>query len=261
MTVIVGLSAHGSPGVTTSLTIVASTWSSGTCVLLEGDPVGGCIAARFQLGIEPGLGALASANTQRPGAVSILDHCQELPSGVPVCVAAPSPSTARRQMTLISSLDEIASYSDATILVDLGSVDPSLTSSLDVLRQASTAIWFVRPTAEELTLLVNRLNEVPSPPAAGIVLVGSGPYTQGMVSEAIDIPVVGSIPFDAQASDAANIGGADRYLKRSPLSRACRSLAATVEQMAGLEPIVSDEPAKRSRRRRRNADDEESTHV
>ena len=67
---LIGLcSAHGSPGVTTTALTLAATWPEDRpCLLVEADPFGGVIGARYGLGDTPGLSSLAAV--ARPLATS-----------------------------------------------------------------------------------------------------------------------------------------------------------------------------------------------
>ena len=63
MTFIIGASAHGSPGVSTALQVMAAQWPNPDAVpvVVEADAGGGVVAARFDITITPGMVTLAES--------------------------------------------------------------------------------------------------------------------------------------------------------------------------------------------------------
>ena len=57
------VSVKGAPGVTTLAVGLATRWPRGEAVVVEADPAGGDLSARFGLAHDPGLAAMAL----RPG--------------------------------------------------------------------------------------------------------------------------------------------------------------------------------------------------
>lgn len=237
MTLIVGASAHGSPGVSTALQLVASSWpqhdSPLVPVVVEADSTGGVLAARYEISLSPGFVTLAES-LRKFEAPPLLDHAQRLPSGVACVALSPSASAARAQLR--SAGPHLGSYlaeSHHPALVDAGTIVPD-GRIVPAVSAADLMLWFVRPTREELLVLRHRLAECPQPDEVAIVLVGSTPYNADEVADALEMPVLHTLPVDRRGADAANLGGDDRYLRRCQLTRSCARLASLVsERVAG----------------------------
>ena len=87
-------SAHGAPGVTTTALTLAGVWPKNRqCLLVEADPSGGVVAARFGLQDSPGLASLAAAarrlalhcggRPRGPASASTQPHRSRRPTGGP----------------------------------------------------------------------------------------------------------------------------------------------------------------------------------
>lgn len=246
MTVVVGASAHGSPGVSTALQLLAAQWpnSSTVPVVIEADASGGVLAARYGISLTPGMVTLAES-LRKGEQPALLDHAQRLPSGV-ACVAL-SPSATASSAQLKSTVGFLGPYLqsvDHPVLVDAGTMLPDSRFAASAV-SADLLLWFVRPTREELLVLRHRLAESPQPDEVGIVLIGDAPYGAVQVHEALEVPVLGVLPVDVRGAAAVNIGGDDRFLRRSPLTRACAKLAEQLQHhvwMATVEAGADDSP-------------------
>lgn len=254
MSVVVGASAHGSPGVTTALQLIAALWPQPEAVpvLVEADATGGVLAARFELSFSPGMVSLAES-LRKLESPPLLDHAQRLPSGV-ACVPLSASATAASAQ-LRSAGGFLGTYlrdCPHPVLVDAGTLVPDSRIG-PVVVAADLMVWFVRPTRDELFVLRHRLAECPQPDNAAVVLVGDTPYGPAEVESALGIEVVHVLPVDARAATALNLGGDDRYLRRSALARSCRRLAELLRNgtwdavLAGdgarpAEPAVAEGP-------------------
>jgi len=223
VTVIVGASAHGSPGVTTMLEILAAL-SPASTVLVEAAADGGSLAARHTMALAPGMLGLSEA-LRRGESPDILDHAQRLPSGVPAVMISPSVMAARGQLGVAGA--ELGSYlgqQPHQVFVDAGRVRPEGVGE-SLLASADQVLWLVRPLREEVAHLVTRLKELPAH-AAMVVAVGSDPYRPAEIAEVAGTHVA-SIAFDEKGAAAFRLGGQDRRLKRSQLARSLRTLGET----------------------------------
>ena len=130
------------------------------------------------------------------------------------------------------------------VLLDAGTLAPDgrLTAAAVA---ADLLLWFVRPTREELLVLRHRLAECPQPDAVGVVLVGDVPYNAEQVHQALGVEVVHVLPIDSRAATAANLGGDDRFLRRSGLARSCARLAEVIQHRVWrtIETGPAPEPA------------------
>lgn len=157
---LVGLcSAHGSPGVTTAALALGAAWPpSREAVVVEADPFGGVVAARFGLGDTPGLGSLAVAARTGLTAEILAGHAQPLPGGLLVVVGASSPEQAGAVVRDVSApLADLAVGGGVDVVVDCGRVGPG-TASVELLRRADLVMVVVRPSADQLRHAVHRLH-------------------------------------------------------------------------------------------------------
>ena len=241
MTFVVGASAHGSPGVSTALQLVASLWPEpgAVPVVVEADATGGVLAARYELSLTPGFVTLVES-LRKSEAPALLDHAQRLPSGVAGVSLSPSATAAGAQLRSAGPyLGPYLAQSGHLVLLDTGTLvpDAKIGSSLSA---ADLLLWFVRPTREELLVLRHRLAECAQPEMVGIVLVGETPYNAEQVSDALDVEVIHTLPIDSRAAAAVNLGGDDRYLRRSKLARSCAQLASLLKTRvaSGSKPLT-----------------------
>ena len=83
MALIVMGSVKASPGVTTAALALCVAWPTPRwAVMIEADPAGGDLAARFGLAETPGVLSLAAASRHARNAEALFDHTQRLPVNV-----------------------------------------------------------------------------------------------------------------------------------------------------------------------------------
>ena len=216
MTFVVGASAHGSPGVSTALQMVAALWSDAGAVptVVEADASGGVLAARYELALTPGFVTLAES-LRKFESPALLDHAQRLPSGVACVPLSPSATAAGAQLRSAGPyLGPYLAESAHPVLLDAGTLVPDA-KVIPAVTAADFLLWFVRPTREELLVLRHRLAECSQPDRVGIVLVGDTPYNATQVADALETEVLHTLPIDRRGATAVNLGGDDRYLRRS----------------------------------------------
>lgn len=229
MTLVVFGSVRSSPGTTTTALAVASCLRDR--VVVEGDPDGGVIAARFGLEREPNLASLTTAARSGLTSQALLEHTQLLPGGLPVVVGLPS---ADRTVTLWRSAGSrlaaaLASPPDL-VVVDAGRLSPT-SPLLPMLQAAALTVLVARPTAEELFPLAHRLDALRALGGhLSLVLVGDQPYGPAEVSRQLGVEVLGVIAKDPRAAAAlcGASGESARSVRRSALARSARDVAAAV---------------------------------
>ncbi len=226
MTVVVGASAHGSPGVTASLELLAAVWPElgMTPIVVEFDPAGGSFTGRYDLDPSPGFGDLAAA--LRFGEEPALSELTQLLPSLVACVPMPpSALLARRQV--ISANARLGSYlagSGHVTLVDAGRIDAS-TRTAATIDEADILCWFVRPDHEKVLALRHRLAEMPIGARAAVVCVGDGPYRPSEVEEATGLSVLGTLPVDERTLRRVGQGLRTRAVQRSRLYKQAVRLA------------------------------------
>ena len=241
-------SVHGSPGVTTTALALAGAWPEGRrCLLVEADPFGGVLAARFGLRDTPGLTSLAAASRNGLDGDVVWRHAQQLPGGVPVLVGPPSADQAHAVLRdLVSPLgDWCAGSTEVDVIADCGRLAPG-SSTVVAFQQADGVLLLTRPTPDQLRPAAHRLATLGvAGPRARLLLVGDSPYGAAEVASGLSVEVAGVMAWDPRTAGAlcGAVGG--KVLRRSPLVRAAVSLA---ERLAvELSAAVADGTGARPR--------------
>ena len=233
-------SAHGSPGVTTTAVALAATWPQHRrCLLVEADPFGGVIAARYGLGDTPGLSSLAADSRRGLDDEAVWSHAQQLPGAIPVLVG---PATAEEAQVVLADLAGplagwVGTQSEIDVIVDCGRIPPGLTPIAAV--DAGVVMVLARPTLDQLRPAAHRVGALNARGAdAALLLVGDQPYGSGEVTAALQTYVAGVIAWDPRT--AAVLSGAHGTVRGLRRSRLVRSTATLAEQLAPTPPV---EPA------------------
>jgi hypothetical protein len=216
-------------------------------LLVEADPAGGDLAARFHLPPEPNLvslGMVARRGQLTPD--EVWGHTQRLPRGLEVLTGLRAGDQARGLGRLWSLLPQALSQLEVDVLVDCGRLAAD-TAAWDLARRAELVVLLARPSVEGVLHLANRLEALGRLGVAGeVVLVGEQPFDRGgvrqaLAGEGITAPVRGVLADDPRG--AAMLGGhpgRERWLERaSPLVRSARGLAADLLERLSHAPSSS----------------------
>ncbi len=224
-------SAHGSPGVTTTALALAATWPEHRrCLLVEADPFGGVIAARYGLGDTPGMSSLAAVGRRGFDDDVVWQHAQQLPGGVVVLVGPASADEAR--VVLADLVGGLAAWSSGQtgvdVIVDCGRLTPGSGLIGPLLAAAGALMVLTRPTLDQLRPAAHRVMSLrDSGVDASLLLVGDKPYGAGEVTATLGVPVTGVVAWDPHAGAVlTGTHGAVRDLRRSPLVRSVSTLVA-----------------------------------
>ena len=232
-----------SAGATTAALALATAWPEQrlTPVVLECDPAGGDIAARFELPLSPGLVSLAvamdRASELREGrGVDVLSHSQALPAGrgrpgVAVVVAPTSPEEMRRPLELLAAKLVVLAPRDGATLLDCGRLETasidSRTTTVRLLQRAGLAVVVVRPQLAELQRLAVWLPLLRSAHIEMLALLSQrGPYATSEIADTLGVEVIGALPDDPASAAVVGAGAAGPRPDRLPLLRAARTIAA-----------------------------------
>jgi hypothetical protein len=239
VTLVAVCSLKGSPGVSTAALGLAACWRSGEQpVLVECDPAGGDLLARFRLETFPGLVSLAAAARRGAEPGLVWQHSQRLPGGLPVVVGPAGAGQARAALAQLATagdggvLRRAADRAGTVVIADCGRVSGE-GPVRDLLRAADLTLVLTRVHDDALAHLAAGLSTGPGwLRGSGIVLVGDGFATQEVV-DVLGIEVMGRLPEDARgaallAGSAARKGAPARF----PLMRALGPLAVAVAEAA-----------------------------
>jgi MinD-like ATPase involved in chromosome partitioning or flagellar assembly len=233
-------SNRGSPGCTTTALALAAAWppERGVPLLVEADPDGGVLAARAGLGIKPGLIELCSRARVALTDDDVWFFAQELPDGVPVLVAHPAaePCHAALRSGGARIADYLATMAGRDAIVDVGRLRPGSPAAA-IIGRADALLVVLRPTVEEIGAVTHRVGALRDAGAA-LALIGDRPYSAREVAAAVELPVVGTIAFDARGARALISGAGLRALSRTPILRSAVGLAEAL--LAPIRAVTSD---------------------
>ncbi len=241
-----------SAGVTTLALVVAARWPQPAAALLvEADPAGGDLAARFGLRPAPGLtSAAAAAGTSGQDPRLAGGHAQQLPGvGVAVLLAAASylqASAAVRTADEASLID--AAGQAGPVVVDAGRLHGG-SPALPIVARADVAVVLTRPRWDELAHAAATVAALRS--AGGVrpwlVLRGDGPVAAKEIVEALGAPVWGAVPEDRTGARVlCGQARPGRGWVRLPLARTGHGLAIALARELPQPIRAGDEAGARS---------------
>lgn len=227
---LVGLcSAKGSPGVTTAALALGARWPSDDPIVVEADPAGGDLAARFRLGATPSLVTLAAASRRTADQRLLADHCHRLPGGLRVVAGPIAARQAHAALSLLASRGGPLFGTAGTVLIDVGRVDPS-SPALPLLRALDALLVLAHPNESELAHVAMLSEDIPSwTRRPSLVLVGPG-YSRADVESALRIPVLGTLPDDPRGARVLCGGLRGSGPHKSGLGRAAALLARLITE-------------------------------
>ncbi len=238
-------SVKASPGVTTTAVALAATWPAGRQVtVVEADPAGGDLAARYGLPGEPSLLTLAAATRKEPASRVAAGHLQHLPGGLAVLVAPASADQVQVALGMLGPAGALLGGIDGDVLVDAGRLDPR-SPALALAGGCELLAICVRPVLAELHHLAARVETLRSVSAQlGLVVIGDGAYPPAEIAGALEVEVLGALPGDAHgAGMLAGEAASPRTLRRLALLRSARSLAETIcARLTPVAPPSANEP-------------------
>ncbi|MFE2470303.1 hypothetical protein [Streptomyces mirabilis] len=256
-------------GVTTAA-LALTLASSRPSLLAECDPAGGTIRAGLLQGqISAGYGLYHLAAADRVGPIELANafashlwpldghagHRKVLPG---LTDPAQAGSLSRTWPALADVLHVMAESAGHDVFVDAGRLalesghlHPTLTPA-PLLHRADLVLLAVRGTEQGLTLarhlmrpLRAELDEHGSgSDALGLLLIEDGPFRSHQVAEALEAPVLASLPWDPETASYLTTGGKpSRGFARSPLLRYARTATEQFWALASRRHIQQHYPS------------------
>ena len=192
MTIVAIGSVHGAPGAST-LALDMARLGGPDSLLIEADPDGGLFAARFFLGLKPGLTDLAGAARTGIDPSNIWKYAQPTKYGCAVIVA--HPAAEQVYGALRTSADHIGTALQAltnSVVIDIGRVRPG-SPALALAAYADHVIIVADPTLESVVSLTNRANLLRGLSSVHVLLTATEPYSAHDVTIASRLAVWGVI--------------------------------------------------------------------
>jgi hypothetical protein len=234
----------GSAGVTThalALTAAFPPMLGRPRVMVEANPAGGVLAARFEnrLRADVDLSHLAVAAKHGWDEASCLGCARELWPGVHVVVAPPSGPRARAALAVRpDGVSTSLAAADADVIVDVGRLDLS-SPALVLARRAVEVVFVGRCRLEDALLLRAQIDELAGVPiTASLLLVherdraGRHPSPDDVI-DLVGAPAVGVVPFDPRAAAVFSGGtGGRRRVERSRWWKTIKETASVLTSHA-----------------------------
>jgi len=243
-------SFKGAPGVTTLACLLGAAWPvSGPVTVVEADPAGGDLAARFGLSVHSGWSSLVSSTRRSGEAPSLEPHLQELPGGLPVVVGSRgderrAADSSEGRVVRSGPTEGVGDLGGGggLVVVDLGRFTPGDRVSESWLACSDAALVVVRADASGAVRLRDRRDRLVDVcgGSIGVVAVGTGYSSRDMAGFAGVTPVA-DIPFDTPAAEVAcGAAGSGRRLDRSFLWVSATRMAMTVAVQVGDRTLAAD---------------------
>ena len=234
-------SVKGAPGVTTAACALGAVWprERPTPIVVECDPAGGDLAARFGLEVTRGVVSLTVALEREHDVAAVADR-NPLSSTLSSCAAASTwwwppprprrcgcPSTASPRTS--RSWPTRAATSSPTAAAWRAGARGSARPIARLIQRAGLVVVVARPTLEEIQHLHAWLPSLNALRVQVLVLLSQrGPYPPEEIATALDIPVIGTLPFDPAGAAVLSGGGRGIPGRSLSLLRAARGVADTL---------------------------------
>ncbi len=234
MTTVAVASLKGAPGVTTWCCLLAATWPR-RAVVVEVDPWGGDLAARFGLAARSGWPSWAASFRRAGGEADPGQHLQHLPGGLEVLVGSrgadvPGPTSPEGRALLDWSA---GTEPGGDLVLDVGRLPEAADVAGGWFERADVPVVVVRADAASALQLSDRAATLRARTAGRVrvAVLRSGPHRPEEVADLGGLPLLAVVPWDPVAAELAGGGpGGSRRLARSALvrgaARAAGELAA-----------------------------------
>ncbi|MEV6603501.1 chromosome partitioning protein [Kutzneria sp. NPDC051319] len=202
------VSVKGAPGVTTFAVALAARWPAPyRPVLVEADPSGGDLAARFSLESAPGLLTLAAAARRSGDPALVWQHAQAMPGGMPVLAAPPDADRARGALSALTAdptagagvVRAAANMPDTVLIVDCGRVDVG-SPAMPIVRASDAMILLTGGHGDDLAHLARRLPAIGRWSARPVLLLVGDGYSPAEVARELGVAPMGRVPDDPQGA-------------------------------------------------------------
>lgn len=221
----------GSPGATTlALALALSTYENDRVTLIDADPDGGDLAAVLGVPASPGLVSIAAATRHRFPTGELERHLQLAVPGLALLAA---PSSAEQASASLTSLGRpfAESLASSNAIADVGRWQPR-SAAADLVREAGTTVLVVHPTVAGVSHARFQFEDLATRcPRVVVACRGERPYNAEEVAAAIGCASTIALPADRVGASMITGRALDRWMPRSALARAARTLGASLAQV------------------------------
>ena len=229
--IVVVASIKGAPGVTTTATALASTWSPGRKVLLvEADPFGGDLAAWFGVAPSTGLWSLLAAGRRGLDPHAVWEHAINLPTGLAVLYGLASADQAVANEAAWPAVAEALAALDADVVIDAGRLLPHFAGGIGpLLSVAQVLLVLCPPTLAGIVHLKTALPSLIATSSSRQLLVlptASKGFSSEEIASTLTINVAPTITHDPKGAAALSANASVSERSKATLAKWARSTAA-----------------------------------
>ena len=193
MAVIAVGSVHGSPG-TSSLALDLAGMCGPGALLIEADPDGGCLAARLDLSVRPGLTELAGAARVGIAADDLWRFAQSTTHGVAVIVAHPAAEQVHAALrAAVNHVGSALPHLGVDVIIDVGRLRPG-SPALGFAAAADRTLVLTDSSIESLVSVHHRGQLFAGVSEPLVVLTADKPYGIAEVAANCGQAVWGVVP-------------------------------------------------------------------
>ncbi|MBU8857781.1 MULTISPECIES: hypothetical protein [unclassified Micromonospora] len=223
-------SVSGAPGVSAAAVGLAALWPGGPGVVVEADPCGGVLAARFGVAQEPGLAGLAAASRHGLPAGGPARFAQPLPPGVHAVVGPGAADTCAQAVSVLSARPDVVAGLAPVVILDAGRLYPG-SPAWGLVPRVSVLVVVTAGDTEHLDHVDTRLPALRAQmrsPHLGVAVCGRSAYGPREVSGRLGAPVWAHLPADRWGAAVLTGRLAGPAWTRTRLAQALRGLAAAL---------------------------------
>ncbi|MEO7398318.1 MAG: hypothetical protein ABIW84_07130 [Ilumatobacteraceae bacterium] len=230
MAVIAVGSLHGAPG-TTLLALDLARFCAGETLLIEADPDGGCLAARLDLALKPGLTELAGAARVGIAAEDLWRFAQPIDFDVAVVVAHPAAEQVHAALRAgCAHVGRALAELGRDVVIDVGRLRPG-SPALGFAALADRLLIMSENSVEAVVALTHRAKVLDGLADALVVLTDAKPYGADEIAATGGRCVWGAVP---RATGRRSIRRRSRLLRELVIACMPDGLAA------GDEPTLAE---------------------
>jgi hypothetical protein len=201
--------------------------------VVELDPSGGDIGARFNKSSQRGIISLILDQRQRPNLLAEIDrHCQCLPGGLEVLIGPPGGEAARTVDSQFVPVRDGILHVDADFIVDCGRLQTDAVGQRSVLESADDVVLVI--DAEPAALLhckwaIEHIRSSGFGNRPRLVVFGGSQRNALEMADSIDLSLLGILPDDPKAASIVKgEAGSTKHFTRSRLVHEVRKIVQTV---------------------------------
>lgn len=237
MTTVSFISAKHSPGATTAAAALGIASSERqTTALLELDPTGGDLAAYCRLSTH--CGVVSAIELTRTATRSSLDGHMQSHGDVRILAGPMSPSQTRSALDLAGDAMVSAAHAEyEAALLDLGRINNRPEQQAEAwLSNSDLIVVVLRPTLAGVEHVRSLLPTIRELAETRLLTIGTSPYSPSEVGEALDCPVLGSLPLSDRDVELLFGNPNSKALRRTALMRSARACLDEIGALTANAP-------------------------